>query len=416
MRKESQTLEYKETMTKTYLKTVSAFANYTGGEIVFGISDDLLLVPIPDPGKMSLDIETQINDSISPRPDYSLKENGDGTISLFVKKGEMTPYLYNGKAYKRHDTATVEVGELERERLILKGQHLSYEELPSGKSGLEFTVLSRFMKERLSVEELSLDTLKSLGLYSEKDGYNNAAYWLSDANEAPGLDIVVYGDNPDLIKRRITLSHLSLLRQYEEAIRVHEEECTYEKIAGATRERLESVPLSAFREAIANSLVHRQYDVKANTKVEISKDGITISSPGGLMEGMSKEEFLAGSFSLPRNEKICSIFLRLRFIEALGTGIGRIKRSYSSSLTKPIFVAREESVTVFLPRVDSLSLSPNEALLLGKLRKSMLYSRSDIEKLVPLKKNTLIRTLNSLLEKGIIIKEGEGKSTLYSLN
>ena len=38
--KESKTLEFKESITKSFLKTVSAFSNYDGGEIIFGIDDD----------------------------------------------------------------------------------------------------------------------------------------------------------------------------------------------------------------------------------------------------------------------------------------------------------------------------------------------------------------------------------------
>ena len=38
--KESRTLEWKESVTNTFLKTVSAFANYDGGQILFGITDN----------------------------------------------------------------------------------------------------------------------------------------------------------------------------------------------------------------------------------------------------------------------------------------------------------------------------------------------------------------------------------------
>lgn len=416
MEKESPTLEYKETMTKTYLKSVSAFANYGDGEIVFGIADDRRIVPIEDPEQLCLDIENQINDSFSPCPEYSLRINEDGTVSLFVKKGEFTPYLYHGKAYKRNDSSTIEVGALERARLILRGRHMSYEELPCNKSDLRFETLQRFMKERLGVEEISLSILKSLGLYDDKLGYNNAASWISDSNEAPGLDIVVYGDSLDEFKRRMTLSRISLLDQYEKAMGIYEEECAYEKIEHGSRDRVESVPRAAYREAIANSLIHRQYDVRANTKVEIGKNGVTITSPGGLMEGMREEDFLQGSFSMPRNEKICSLFLRLRLIEALGTGISRINRSYSAYLQKPSFFVREESVTVYLPRTDRLLLNENEKTLIGKMRRNMFYSRAEIEKLTSFNKSTIIRILNSLIGKGAIIKEGEGKNVVYRLS
>ena len=101
MQKENKKLEYKETISKTYLKTVSAFANYNDGEIIFGITDDYSVIGINSPNVACLNIENQINDSIKPRPEYNLKINDDNTISLCVKQGKATPYRYNGKAYKR---------------------------------------------------------------------------------------------------------------------------------------------------------------------------------------------------------------------------------------------------------------------------------------------------------------------------
>ena len=70
-------LEYKETVSKSYLKTVSAFANVNDGRIIFGISDDGRVVGIKKSIEACLNIENQINDSIKTKPNYSLKLNED---------------------------------------------------------------------------------------------------------------------------------------------------------------------------------------------------------------------------------------------------------------------------------------------------------------------------------------------------
>lgn len=64
MQKENKQLEYKREVSKSYLKTVSAFANYYDGEIIFGIDDGLNVLGIENPTDTCLDIENQINDSI----------------------------------------------------------------------------------------------------------------------------------------------------------------------------------------------------------------------------------------------------------------------------------------------------------------------------------------------------------------
>lgn len=75
MERESSILEYKEDITNTFLKTVSAFANYQDGKIIFGVRDDGTVKGIPQAVQKCLDIENKINDSISPQPDYTLKIN-----------------------------------------------------------------------------------------------------------------------------------------------------------------------------------------------------------------------------------------------------------------------------------------------------------------------------------------------------
>lgn len=86
-----------------------------------------------------LDIENWINDSISPVPSYELTiDEKSQVITLTVREGRFKPYLYKAKAYKKNDTATIEVDRVELNRLILEGENRSYEELPSTKQDLKF--------------------------------------------------------------------------------------------------------------------------------------------------------------------------------------------------------------------------------------------------------------------------------------
>ena len=79
--RETRTIEFKETITNTFLKTVSAFSNYDGGIIYFGIDDNGDIKGLSDAKQSCLDIENKINDSISPQPNYTLEiQNNDQTI------------------------------------------------------------------------------------------------------------------------------------------------------------------------------------------------------------------------------------------------------------------------------------------------------------------------------------------------
>ena len=95
--RETRIVEFKETITNTFLKTVSAFSNYDGGTILFGVDDDGNIKGLPDVKQACLDIENKINDSITPQPDYTLEiQNNDQTIKLTVKSGLQTLWSFQG--------------------------------------------------------------------------------------------------------------------------------------------------------------------------------------------------------------------------------------------------------------------------------------------------------------------------------
>ena len=413
MQKENKKLEYKETISKSYLKTVSAFANYNDGEIVFGVTDDYKVIGIENPNSECLNIENQINDSIKPRPDYTLKINDDKTISLFVKQGKSTPYKYNGKAYKRNDSSTVEVDEIEEKRLILSGMNISFEEMNVDEENLEFSYLSKYLVKAMDLSSFNLDTLKSLNLYNSKYGYNNAALLLADSNNFPGLDIAVFGNSINIFKKRISYAGESILKQYYDALELFRSEYIVEKIEDGFRKKIELVPFDAFREAVANALVHRTWDIKANTKIEMHPDRIIISSPGGLVADMSKEDYINGNYFYLRNPIIANVFRRLNIIEAFATGIKRINEAYKDAIVKPIYDVTSSAISVTLPVIDQTSLSFNEKKVYDAMKQNHSYSRLELEEISGFAKDTLIRILNSLVEKGIVEKSGKARGTMY---
>ena len=255
--RETRILEFKETITNTFLETVSAFSNYDGGEILFGVDDDGNIKGLSNVKQACLDIENKINDNISPQQNYTLEiQNSEQTIKLSVKSGLQKPYLYKSKAYKRNDASTIEVDTLEFSRLVLEGKNIRFEELPCKDQKLSFEILQNNLKEKIQIETFNRDTLKTLNLYDDVNGFNNAAGLLADKNHFPGIDIVKFGENISVIQKRITFENTSVLDIYEKALSVFRDYYQYEVIQGADRKMVEKVPEAAFREAIANALIH----------------------------------------------------------------------------------------------------------------------------------------------------------------
>lgn len=415
--RETRTLEFKETITNTFLKTVSAFSNYDGGTIYFGIDDDGNIKRLKDVKQACLDIENKINDSISPQPNYTLEiQNNDQTIKLTVKSGIQKPYLYKSKAFKRNDTATIEADTLELSRLILEGKNISFEELPCRQQELSFEILHRKLKEHIQIEAFNQDTLRTLNLYDNNNGYNNAAAILADTNHFPGIDIVKFGENISIIQKRATFENRSILEVYEKSIDVFRDYYQYEVIQGADREKVEKIPEAAFREAIANALIHRAWDIASQIRVLMFDDRIEVISPGGLPSRITEEEYLSGKLSVLRNRNLANVFYRLGFVEIFGTGITRIKHLYEEGLIKPDFEVSENTIKIVLPVFEkNLNLTENEQTVYKFLSKTMLKPISEIAPYVPFGRSKTTQLLKGMEQKGIVVVEGKGRGTKYIL-
>ena len=413
--KESRELELKATITNTFLKTVSAFSNYNTGKIIFGVDDNGKIVGLENIEELCLDLENKINDNISPKPDFRfIKDTKKNIITLIVEEGLNKPYLYKGKAYKRNDTSTVEVDKVELNRLTLLGLNQYYEELKARKQDLEFKVLKKELEEKLLLRNFSKDVLKTLNLYDDKNGYNNAAELLADKNTFSGVDIAKFGKSIDEILDRNLFVNISIILQYQKTLEAFNRYYKYEQILGSERIEKELIPEKAFREVIANALIHRTWDVNSNIRISMYEDKIEVSSPGGLPSGISEKEYLNGQISQLRNPILANIFFRLKYVEMFGTGIRRINESYKKFTVKPNFEIFENSIKITLPITKTeLFLTTDEKIIMDILEKGNILSSSEILEKVEFKKDKLNRILKNLIQKNYIDVIGNGRGTKY---
>ena len=413
--KESKELELKSTITNTFLKTVSAFSNYNSGKIIFGVDDNGKIIGLENIEELCLDLENKINDNISPKPDFRfIKDTKKNIITLIVEEGLNKPYLYKGKAYKRNDTSTVEVDKVELNRLTLLGLNQYYEELKARKQDLEFKVLKKELEEKLSLKNFSKDVLKTLNLYDDKNAYNNAAELFADKNSFSGIDIAKFGKSINEILDRNLFVNISIISQFQKTLEVFNRYYKYEQILGSERIEKELIPEKAFRETIANALIHRTWDVNSNIKVSMYEDKIEVSSPDGLPSGISEKEHLNGQISQLRNPILANIFFRLKYIEMFGTGIRRINESYKDYAVKPAFEIFENSIKITLPIITTkLFLTTDEKIVMDILEKGAILSSSEILKMTEFKKDKLNRLLKKLIQKNYIDVIGNGRGTKY---
>lgn len=274
--------------------------------------------------------------------------------------------------------------------------------------------MHRKLKESIQIETFNQDTLKTLNLYDNDNGYNNAAGLLADKNHFPGIDIVKFGDNISIIQKRSTFENISVLDAYEKSIEVFRDYYQYEVIQGADRKKMEKIPEAAFREAIANALIHRVWDVESQIRVLMFDDRIEVVSPGGLPSGITEDEYLSGKLSVLRNRNLVNIFYRLGFVEIFGTGITRIKQLYEDGLIKPDFEVTENTIKTVLPIFEkNLNLTEDERTIYKILSKTMLKPISEIAPCVPFGKSKTTQLLKDMGQKGVVTVEGKGRGTKY---
>ncbi|WP_295362859.1 hypothetical protein [uncultured Pseudoramibacter sp.] len=136
-------------------------------------------------------------------------------------------------------------------------RHMHFEQLPANRQDLTFNVLQMAAVREIGIAEINQDILKTLNLYSNTQGYNHAAELLADVNGFPGIDIARFGESISIILKREIIENRSILTELDETVKIFRDFYRYEAIQGMERKVVERIPEEAFRETIANALIHR---------------------------------------------------------------------------------------------------------------------------------------------------------------
>ncbi|MDR2832904.1 MAG: hypothetical protein LBV67_04230 [Streptococcaceae bacterium] len=361
--------------------------------------------------------------NIVPTPNFiieSRKIEDKTIVVLTVFKGADLPYAYDGKFYRRVDTSTVAADGTTLRRWMNEQNTYRFDEKITNEENLEFNYLASQLIQVTGAKEFNENSLFMLG-FKQGSKFTNAGMLFSDTNNFLfGVDTVRYGKSKsDFIKRK-RLIGVSILKQFDETIDFFKEYYhDYESVVGTKREKRIMIPLAAFREALANAIVHRDYRLPRNIQIEFFEDKVVITSPGGLPEGMTKEIYLNQNVSSLRNPTLAMVFLRLGIIESFGTGVERIRESYQNFSERPVFDIDEASIRMTLPLIDYARKS-NE---LKELRKDTILeilqkgplSRSEIETQLQIGSTWTKKTLNDLISINKIERIGRGKTTKYKL-
>lgn len=369
---ETSNIDYKvaleERKPKSWLKSVSAFANSKGGIILFGVDDSTHeLEGLDDVQQVAEKITEIINARILPLPRYeinSFTEDGKDFLELKIGDGPSTPYylVIDGRkeAFIRSGNQSIPAPEHILNNLILKGKNLTFDALPTDYkiNDLSFTLLAATIKEKTNKKFDENKDFFSLGLANTEKELTNAGLLLSDQNPLKQSKIVCTrwkGLNKGIIAedaiddKEYNGSIIALLENADSFIKNNSKMSW--KVVGMERQELEEYPITARREAIVNALIHRDYQILgAEIHIDMFDDRLEITSPGGMFDGSLIQNLEIKNIpSMRRNIVIADIFSRLHYMDRRGSGLSRILESYNDSIQKPKFISDSLSFTVMFP-------------------------------------------------------------------
>lgn len=480
---ESRNMEFKVKRPQksiNYMKTVIAFANGKGGRIIFGVNDVTKeIVGIPDESVFpEIDaITNAISDSCEPIivPDvYPQTLDGKTIIIAEISPGKQKPYYirqegFNSGVYVRVSGTTRKADRPMTQEMYYESEGRFYDTFIRRDltvSDEEIDKLCTDMKEvaltnckngvqRLSVKNVTKNVLLNWQVLEEDEAgviHPTNAYIFLTGQDAflskiqcgmfKGKTRAVFVDKRDY--------EGPLWRQAEEAFQfVLRNIRLGAKIEGLYRKDVYELPPDSIRELIINAVMNCSFLQQSHIQVAIYDDRLEVTSPGGLMPGVTVERMKEG-YSQIRNKALARAFSYMNLIEGWGTGIPRLLQEMKEyGLSEPEFIDMETALRINMYRatdtagdsagsmlssrrrvpdtdgsvpesagecrISAEQLPEQQALIYQTIIQNGSVTSHETESLLSVKQRRARAILKTMAENGIIKKEGAAKSTKYVL-
>lgn len=445
--KEGVEIEFKEldrekgTLPNSVPKEIVAFANTEGGELYIGIRDDGSVTGVADTDDVMKRISSVAHDAILPNimpfmQIRSVEMEGKSVVKASIAVGTERPYylakegLTPKGVFVRRGSACFPLSEAGIREMIMETSGKSFEACRSLNQKLTFDVLRKEMQSQgIGFGDVQMKTLKMIG----SDGlFTNLALLLSDQCTHTIKVAVFQGKDSVVFRERKEFSG-SLLKQLNEAYQFldfyNRTEAAFD---GLRRKDQRDYPEDAVREALLNSIIHRDYLFSGSTIINLFDDHIEFVSLGGLIRGISMEAIFMG-VSQSRNPNLAAVFYRLGLVESYGTGIRKMIRLYDG-FTHPVFRTAEGGFSVELfnrneksdekEREAELKNAPEDAADFDEDMKKIIcrkaeerggITRKEVEKLSGFGSTKAYKLLKRLCGDGLLEQRKNGNQTVYLL-
>lgn len=443
--RENEFLEFKKSTgeVREAMKSISAMLNKHGrGELYFGVTNDGTIIGQQISDSSLRDISRTIKESIEPAISPIVKEEVYEGLHIIhvIFSGTKKPYSANGVYYIR---VFDEDNKLKQNELLRLVKDISYnDEWESEMTNfttdeVDDDTLKKFYDNARNCGRLSIETydkealLASLGL-SYNGKINNACYALFGKSASISLKLANFATNEKLTFLDLKEVHGNIYSLVDIAIEYVLNRINW-KVDIGKRQRTETpeIPERAIREIIVNAFAHARYsDLSTEHEIDIHPGKITIYNPGPFPDDLTPEDYIEKDrASLKRNPLILEILFRSKDVEKEGSGFKRtnhlledkgLKWTFSKDSFGFYFTFFRKSMNGFgingtNDGVNDINRDTNKDLTLNELQVYDLISGNpkvtidNLSALTGKSVRTIQRILNSLVEKGYIVRIGKTK-------
>lgn len=429
---------------KSWLKSVSAFANGLGGSLFFGIDNDGIVKGLGDVQHVCEVISSKIRVYMDPLPEVEMIPHDiDGSHILQIKviAGHYTPYYYVGDgqriAFVRVGDESLPTTAEQMVRLVLKGSNKTYDSLHTDYKveDYAFTILANTFKDRTK-QEWNKKYLLSFGLVTATGNLTNAGALFAD--DCPLWQSRLYctrwdgKEKGDAINdAEFTGNVLMLLREAMNFVKSNTKK-GWEKLPDGRKNKPEYAE-RAILEAMVNHIIHRDYTVMGGeVHLDIYDDRFTVTSPGGMYNGMLIQNLdIADVSSERRNPILANVMAQLDYMEKRGSGLTRICNEtkaldgYRDEL-KPVFKSTPTQFqTIIFASSDSSNVGDNvgdmsetkfterQRKILILIKESPIITGRQMSEILSVSQRTIERDLSALQKSGILKREGNDNGGVW---
>ncbi|MBV6857898.1 putative DNA binding domain-containing protein [Xanthomonas campestris pv. zingibericola] len=202
---------------------------------------------------------------------------------------------------------------------------------------------------------------------------------------------------------------------------------------GLFRVPVPKVDLGAYREAVANALIHRDYHRLGAVHVRLENDALVVSNPGGLVDGVTLDNLLTTE-PRPRNRALADAMKRIGVVERSGRGVDTIYRGllrfgrpapdYSRTDSHSVVVRLDTGaadldfgrMVVEQERRSNGELPIDSLIALAALRELKRVTADELAARIQRDPASAKRTLEALTEAGLVEAHGQTRARSYTLS